>query len=141
MNKVLSMVLLFLSLNTMAATNAFWHTHTLVMIYASTCPHCHHQAAVLAPMVQSENIVYQLYSVDNKPLSPFKQFSVAPDGLLQVAYPDGTRSFPALFIASNQSLKLYPLSYGFLDAYALQNRLYELTEKITQYEANTDEAF
>lgn len=137
MSKVLSIVLLFVSLNTMAAQNSFWRTHTLVLIYASTCPHCHHQADVLAPLVTSENIIYQLYSLDNQPLPQFKQFSLAPNGLLQVAYPDGKVSYPALFIVANQSLKLYPLSYGFLDAYELKNRLQGLKEKITQYEANT----
>jgi hypothetical protein len=140
MNKVLSIVLLFVSLNTMAAHNSFWQTHTLVMIYASTCPHCHHQAEVLAPLVVSENIAYKLYSLDNQPLPQFELFSPAPSGLLQVAYPDGKVSYPALFIVANQSLKLYPLSYGFLDAYELTNRLEGLKEKITQYEANTYES-
>lgn len=140
MNKVLSIVLLCISINTMAAQHSFWRTHTLVMIYASTCPHCHHQAEVLAPLVTSENIVYQLYSLDNQPLPQFKQFSPAPRGLLQAAYPDGRVSYPALFIVSNQSLKLYPLSYGFLDSYELNHRLEGLLEKITHYEANTYES-
>ncbi|ERH42940.1 hypothetical protein N751_16210 [Legionella pneumophila str. Leg01/11] len=140
MNKVLSLVLLCVSLNTMAGQNSFWRTHTLVMIYASTCPHCHHQAEVLAPLVQSENIAHQLFSLDNQPLPQFKQFSLAPSGLLQAAYPDGKVSYPALFIVANQSLKLYPLSYGFLDTYELNNRLLGLKEKITQYEANTYES-
>lgn len=137
MNKVLTIILLFVSLNTLAAQNAFWRTHTFVMIYASTCPHCHHQAEVLAPLVTSENIAYMLYSLDNKPLPQFEQFNSAPNGLLQVAYPDGKVSFPALFIVANQSLKLYPLSYGFLDSYELKNRLEGLKAKIAQYEANT----
>jgi thiol-disulfide isomerase/thioredoxin len=121
----------------MAAQHSFWRTHTFVMIYASTCPHCHHQAEVLAPLVASENIAYTLYSLDNKPLPQFEQFRPIPNSLLQVAYPDGKVSYPALFIIDNQSLKLYPISYGFLDAYELNNRLDGLREKITQYEANT----
>lgn len=140
MNKLLSMVLLFVSLNTMAAAHSFWSDHTLVMIYASTCPHCHHQADVLAPLLRSENIAYQLYSLDNQSLPPFKQFNPIPKGLLGVAYPNGKVSYPALFIVANQSLQLYPLSYGFLDAYELKNRLDGLREKITQYEAHTYES-
>lgn len=131
------MVLLFASLNTMAAQHSFWRTHTFVMIYASTCPHCHHQAEVLAPLLASENIIYQLYSLDNKPLASFEQFGRAPNGLLQVAYPDGNVSYPALFIVANQSLQLYPLSYGFLDSDELKNRLEVLQEKIIQFEANS----
>ncbi len=137
MNKLVSIVLLFVSINTMAAQNAFWRTHTFVMIYASTCPHCHHQAQVLAPLLARENIAWKLYSLDNQPLPQFEQFSLAPDGLLQTAYPDGKVSYPALFIVSNQSLKLYPLSYGFVDSYELQNRIEGLRAKIIQYEANT----
>lgn len=138
--RVLSSALLLASFSTMAAEPAFWRTHTLVMLYASTCPHCHHQAEVLAPMVLSKRIVYQLYSLDNQPLPQFKQFSSAPSSLLQAAYPDGRVSYPALFIVANQSLKLYPLSYGFLDAYELNNRLIGLKEKITRYEDNQYES-
>lgn len=137
MNKIVCSLLLFLSLNTSAASPSFWGTHTLVMIYASTCPHCHHQAEVLAPMLQSGAVAYQLYSLDNQPLPPFKGYRPAPTRLLQAAYPDGKVSYPALFVLTNQSLKLYPLSYGFLDSYELRNRLLELSQRITQYEANT----
>lgn len=138
MNKGISiLVLLFFNLNTMAAVNSFWRNHTLVMIYASTCPHCHNQSKVLAPLVTTQNIAYKVYSVDNQPLPEFKQFSSVPDGLLQAAYPDQNVTYPALFIVSNQSLKLYPLSYGFLNAYELSNRIDVLKDKINQYEANT----
>lgn len=140
MTKILSVLLLFFSVNSMAAGQSFWSTHTLVMIYASTCPHCHHQAEVLAPMVKSEHIAYQLFSLDNQPLPPFQQFKPTPNGLLQVAYPDGKVSYPALFIADNRSLKLYPLSYGFLDSFELKNRLEGLLTKITLYEARAYES-
>lgn len=140
MTKILGYLLLLVSVNALGANPVFWKNHTLVMIYESHCPHCHHQAEVLAPLVGSENIAYQLFSLNNQPLPQFKRFKPTPEGLLQAAYPDGKVTYPALFIVENQSLRLYPLSYGFLDAYALKARIEDLRIKIILFEANTYES-
>lgn len=126
------------SVSTSAANTSpsasFFKTHHIVFFFASTCPHCHHQAPVLARWASAIGAPIDARSFDDKPLVGFVGHQAVTKDLVDAAFAGKPISYPALFIMNEENHALYPVAFGALDDIQLQARMDALILKIIQYE-------
>ena len=112
----------------------FFDTHVLVFFFASTCPHCHEQAPVLAHWAHEFGVRVDARSFDDKPLPGFEGQQPATKDLVDAAFAGRPIRYPALFVMNEATGVLYPASFGVLNEIELQARMDVLIPKIMQYE-------
>lgn len=119
-----------------AATDPFFVKHKLLFFFASTCPYCHQFAPTLKDVAKKLNAKISAYSFDDKALTTFPDFKVPPIELVTAAFQNREITYPALFILNEETNALYPISFGFLSAAELVERLQIVKEKVEEHEKN-----
>lgn len=118
--------------------NSFFASHTLVLFYASTCPHCHEFAPVVRDWVRRHQATIIPLSFDNQPLAQFPQFLPATPEWVDAAFASRPITYPALFVVNQQNHVLYPVAFGSMAPSALEARMEALLAKIKTYERRGD---
>lgn len=114
--------------------NSFFQKHSLVFFFASTCPHCHDEAPVLAQWASNNHAQVQAFSFDDRPLPEFPNASSVTKDLVDVAFAGQPIRYPALFVMENATHTLYPVAFGSLTADELNERMNTLLPKIGSFE-------
>jgi len=113
---------------------SFFDTHVLVFFFASTCPHCHEQAPVLASWAHEFGARVDARSFDDKPLPGFESQQPVTKDLVDAAFAGNPIRYPALFVMNEATGVLYPAAIGALNAIELQARMSVLIPKIIHFE-------
>lgn len=112
----------------------FFKTHVVVFFFASTCPYCHKQAPVLSSWASTYGVRVDARSFDDKSIPGFEgQLPVTKD-LVDAAFAGKPITYPALFVMNETNGRLYPVSFGALNAAQLQERMDNLIPKVMLYE-------
>ena len=114
--------------------NYFFIKHSLVFFFASTCPHCHDQAPVLAEWASDHQAKVLAFSFDDRSLPEFQDASPVTTDLVDVAFAGQPIRYPALFVMENATHTLYPVAFGALSQDELNERMTQLLPKIQMFE-------
>lgn len=114
--------------------SAFFHKHSLVFLFASTCPHCHDEAPILADWAVRHEANVLAFSFDDKPLPEFPNARSVTKDLVEAAFSGQAIRYPALFVMNNNTHALYPVAFGALNQTELHDRMRILLPKIQQFE-------
>jgi type-F conjugative transfer system pilin assembly thiol-disulfide isomerase TrbB len=114
--------------------SSFFHKHSLVFLFASTCPHCHDEAPILADWAASHQAQVHAFSFDDKSLPEFPNARSVTKDLVDAAFSGQPIRYPALFVMNNKTYTLYPVAFGALNQTELHDRIMILLPKIQQFE-------
>lgn len=118
-----------------AANKGFFGQHGFIFFYGSTCPHCQQFAPILKAWADNHQAQILPLSFDNQPLASFQQFLPATTEWINAAFGSNPINYPALFILNAKTKALYPVSFGAMSAYELEERMQALIPKVLAYEA------
>ena len=133
---ILSMCV-FLGLMGSAHAAPFFKGHALIFIFASTCPHCHHQAPVVKAWAERAGADVEAYSFDGKPLPSFPQAFPVDKALVDAAFRGKEIRYPATFVLNTETAQLYPVAVGALSEVEFSTRMQALIPKIQAHEARS----
>lgn len=134
--KCFILLLVFLLPVASNSANYFFQNHSFVFFFASSCPYCHQFAPILRNLAAHLDAQIYPYSLDSKPIATFTNFLRPPTNLITIAFQDKEIKYPALFILNDETNALYPVSFGFLSAAELVERLQIVKEKVEEHEKN-----
>jgi type-F conjugative transfer system pilin assembly thiol-disulfide isomerase TrbB len=133
-------MILFLSLFLMSTVgigstqSLFFQKHSLVFLFASTCPYCHDEAPILADWAANHQAKVLAFSFDDRSLPEFPNASPVTKELVDVAFSGQPIHYPALFVMENETNTLYPVAFGALNQTELNDRMMILLPNIQQFE-------
>ena len=110
--------------------------YRLVLFYSNRCPYCVKFAPVVQRYSEYSKIKIEPVSLTQQTLPEFPNSTYATQDLIDLAYQGKPVVYPALFVANTKTHKIYPVSFGFLEASALEEKMNTLLPKIKGYERN-----
>ncbi len=116
------------------ASTPFFKNHVLLFFFASSCPHCHHQAPILKDWANNHGVTVDARTLDDKPLPEFPTATTATASLVETAFRGNSIRYPALFVMNPASGALYPVAIGSMTTDELNMRMQVLIPKIVAYE-------
>jgi len=119
---------------TTTASTPFFKNHVLLFFFASSCPHCHHQAPILKDWANNHGITVDARTLDDKSLPEFPTAIAATASLVETAFRGNSIRYPALFVMNPSSGALYPVAIGSMTHDELDVRMQALVPKIIAYE-------
>lgn len=119
---------------TTSASTPFFKNHVLLFFFASSCPHCHHQAPILKDWANNHGVIVDARTLDDKPLPEFPTATTATAALVETAFRGNSIRYPALFVMNPSSGALYPVAIGSMTTDELNTRMQVLIPKIIAYE-------
>ncbi len=119
---------------TTPASTPFFKNHVLLFFFASSCPHCHHQAPILKDWANNHGVTVDARTLDDKPLPEFPTTIAASASLVETAFRGNSIRYPALFVMNPSSGALYPVAIGSMSSDELNTRMQALVPKIIAYE-------
>ena len=119
---------------TTPTSTPFFQSHVLLFFFASSCPHCHHQAPILKSWANNHGATVDARTLDGKPLPEFPTATTATASLVETAFRGSSIRYPAIFVMNSTSHALYPVAIGSLTRDELDVRMQTLVPKIIAYE-------
>lgn len=119
---------------TTPARTPFFKNHVLLFFFASSCPHCHHQAPILKDWANNHGVTIDARTLDDKTLPEFPTATTATASLVEAAFRGNSIRYPALFVMNRVSAVLYPVAIGSMTTDELNTRMQTLVPKIIAYE-------
>jgi thiol-disulfide isomerase/thioredoxin len=104
--------------------------YQLVLFFSSKCPHCLKFAPVVKSYGLKNHLPIEAISLNHKPLREFPTPTFATQEMIDLAYQGKTVVYPALFLADTKLKRLYPISYGALSQYELDERMEKLSQTL-----------
>lgn len=104
--------------------------YQLVLFFSSKCPYCVKFAPVVKSYGLKSKLPIEAVSLNHEPLKEFPEPTLATQDMIDLAYQGKTVVYPALFLADTKSKRLYPISYGALSQYELEERMERLSESL-----------
>ncbi len=104
-----------------------------ILIYRSTCPHCHQFAPVLKDFSSYFKIPVRAYSLDGESLEGFDSEPLTPE-LFQTLYVSGGYKpvVPALYLINRPTNQAFPVLFGEAQPVQLAQRLEQLLTHIEE---------
>ena len=119
---------------TIPTSAPFFKNHVLLFFFASSCPHCHHQAPILKDWANNHGVTVDARTLDDKSLPEFPTATFATASFVETAFRGNSIRYPALFVMNRTSGALYPVAIGSLTTDELNMRMQTLVPKIIAYE-------
>lgn len=132
--KILSIILLLVSVSSQAQVGGFWDNHELVMLFSSQCPHCQNMGGTLSRFLKHSPLPFRGLSIDGRGVKGIPSFERVTPDFIKAAFNHRDVVYPATFILETQTLKIYPLAVGELSEQALTERINILVPKIRRFE-------
>lgn len=127
MKKIIFGVLILLSTQLFALNP---NEYQLVLFFSSKCPYCVKFAPLVKSYGKKNKLTIEAVSLNHKGLPEFPFPTFATQDMIDLAFQGKTVTYPALFLADIKLKRLYPVSYGALTQYELEERMEKLSDTI-----------
>ena len=124
---------IFLSILLILTTKAFaleQNQYQLVLFFSSKCPYCVKFAPIVKAYSLQHNLKVEAVSLNHQGLEDFPNPTNATQDMIDLAYQGKTVVYPALFLVDLKFKHLYPVAYGALSQYELNDRMEKLQSAI-----------
>lgn len=113
----------------------FFKSHAFIFFFSSQCPYCREFAPVLIQWANEKGANILNLSFDNQPLEGIHEFIPVTTQWINDAYNGKPITYPALFVVNKSDHLLYPVAYGALSGFELEQRFKEIKLKIEAFES------
>ena len=107
--------------------------YIFLLVYRASCPYCQKFTPVIHSFSEQTGIHIVGVPTTAKQLPEFEDSYPLTPELKQLLFSDGNQvRIPALFLVDLPKHRVFPVSYGYINAQQLQNRMNSLSQMIIQ---------